>query len=276
MKKTQESYIQIFRLNKNINDFTLYKNSGMVFTAWEEEKLGAFFIPTIGQAPKWWSYIENMTEEMEEKHTTTSYEDYKFLTKNELEQINASHLIGTKMLKPYMHGFFMDAKQYRKLKSITDPFAFEKYREEKINKKLEELRENRIVFQRKLPKVNSKFMEEVLKEDQKRSRKAKADYEKAEFAKNLLHDDRFSKLFKDKDFQINQHSEEYKRNKPVEPKRVADNQSDDEVEAIEKEDTNVLDVILGDSTKQKDKKKELTQRVNNTKLKILDRIAPVR
>ena len=217
-----------------------------------------------------------MTEEMEEKQTTTSYEDYKFLTKNELEQINASDLIGTKMLKPYMHGFFMEAKQYRKLKSMTDPFAFEKYREEKINKKLEELRENRIVFQRKLPKVNSKFMEEVMREDVKRTRKAKAAHEKVEYAQNLLTDNRFSKLFKDKDFNIDPHSEEYKRNKPLEPKRVVDESDEEGDEPDEEEQTNVLNAILGEASKPKDKKKELTSRVNSSKLKILDRIAPVR
>eukprot|EP00345_Euplotes_harpa_P011689 CAMPEP_0168335636 /NCGR_PEP_ID=MMETSP0213-20121227/11033_1 /TAXON_ID=151035 /ORGANISM="Euplotes harpa, Strain FSP1.4" /LENGTH=328 /DNA_ID=CAMNT_0008340613 /DNA_START=687 /DNA_END=1669 /DNA_ORIENTATION=+ len=248
---------------KDINDFSLYKNSGMVFTACEEEKLGSYFIPNIGNAPKWCSYIENMTEEMEEKQTTTTYEDYKFLTKNDLEQINASHLIGSKMLKPYMHGYFMDHKQYKKLKSVSDPFAFEKHRKEKIEKKLEELRENRIVFQRTLPKVNSKFMEEVLKADMKRTKKAKMAKEKVEMANELLKDDRFGKLFKDKDFHIDPHSEEYKRNKPTEPKKYKVEYTDDEEEEDDedKQESNVLDAILGESIKPADKKKELDNRV---------------
>lgn len=187
---------------KEVNDFALFKNSGMVFTACEEEKLGAYFLPSIGAAPKWCSYIENMTEEMEEKHTTTSYEDYKFLTKNDLEKINASHLIGSKILKPYMHGYFMDYKQYLRLKDVNDPFAYEKYRKEKIDKKIEEMRENRIVFQRTLPKVNSKFMEEVLKTDLKQTRKAQRVKEKSEMAKNLIHDNRFGKMFNDNNFAI--------------------------------------------------------------------------
>jgi len=258
---------------KDINDFALYPNSGMIFTACEEEKLGAYFIPSIGQAPRWCSYIENITEEMEEKQTTTTYEDYKFLTKNDLEKINASHLIGSKVLKPYMHGFFMDYKQYLKLKSISDPFAYEKYRKEKINEKLEELRENRIVFQRTLPKVNSKLMEDVLKADLRRTKKAMKDREKAGMAKSLLEDDRFSKLFKDKDFQIDTSSEAYKLNKPNKSKH-ANEASEDEGEAPE-EQTNVLDNILGDTVKPSDKKKDLSTRLNSKKFKFNDRIAPI-
>ena len=140
----------------------------MIFTACEQEKIGSYFIPSIGTAPKWCSYIENMTEEMEEHKVTSTREDYKFLTKNDLEQINASHLVGSKLLVPYMHGYYMDIKQYQKLKSISDPFAYEKYRKKKIEDKLNELKDNRIVFQRSLPKVNSQFAKEVMKADKKR------------------------------------------------------------------------------------------------------------
>ena len=139
---------------------------------------------------------------MEEKQTTTSYEDYKFLTKNDLEKINASHMIGSKILKPYMHGYFMDYKAYLRLKDVNDPFAYDKYRKDKINKKIEEMRENRIVFQRTLPKVNTKFMEDVLKADMRETRKVQRVKEKAQMAKSLIHDDRFGKMFNDSNFNI--------------------------------------------------------------------------
>jgi ribosome biogenesis protein ENP2 len=254
---------------KDINDFAMYQNSGMIFTAWEEEKLGAYFIPSLGQAPKWCHYIENLTEEMEEKQKTTSYEDYKFLTKNDLEKINASHLIGSKMLKPYMHGFFMDYKYYLKLKEVNDPFAFEKYRKNKISQKLEELRENRIVFQRTLPKVNSKFMEEVLNRDIKKSKKALKSREKAEITKNLLQDERFSKMFNDKEFLIDKNSVAFKQIKPTQSKYAQDRSDEDEEEP--KEVSHALDSILGNTAKSSDKKKELTERVP----KINERIAPI-
>lgn len=66
-----------------------------------------------------------MTEELEESKTTTLYEDYKFLTDVELEKLNASHLIGTPALKAYMHGYFMELKQYQKLFAAANPFAYD-------------------------------------------------------------------------------------------------------------------------------------------------------
>ena len=84
-----------------------------------------------------------------------------------------SHLIGTGLLRAYMHGFFMDMKLYHKVrvqvagrkicftlyrgywigtvlylclqaKAIAQPFAYEEYRKEKIRKKVEEARASRI------------------------------------------------------------------------------------------------------------------------------------
>jgi ribosome biogenesis protein ENP2 len=89
--------------------------------------MGAFFLPTIGTAPSWIPFLDTLTEEMEEKVTTQESEDYKFLTKNDLEQISATHLIGTNVLKSYMHGYFMAMKLYQKLLLVADPFAYEKH-----------------------------------------------------------------------------------------------------------------------------------------------------
>ena len=65
---------------------------------------------------------------MEESNSTTLYDDFKFLTAADLDKLNASHLIGTPVLKAYMHGFFMELRAYQKLISIADPFAYEKFR----------------------------------------------------------------------------------------------------------------------------------------------------
>ena len=66
----------------------------------------------MGHAPKWAAFLENLTEEMEEQKQTSVYDDYKFLTANELEQLNATHLIGTPYLKAYMHGYFLEMRAY--------------------------------------------------------------------------------------------------------------------------------------------------------------------
>lgn len=77
-----------------------------------------------------------MTEELEESNTTSLYDDFKFVTAVDLEKLQASHLIGSSMLKSYMHGYFMELKAYQKLLLANDPFAYEKYKKDQIEKRL--------------------------------------------------------------------------------------------------------------------------------------------
>ena len=108
-----------------INDIELCGDgSGMIFAPQEQEKIGTYFLPSLGPAPKWCTFLEQLTEELEESKSTTLYEDYKFLTALDLEKLNATHLIGTPSLKAYMHGYFMELKGYQKLLSAVNPFAF--------------------------------------------------------------------------------------------------------------------------------------------------------
>ena len=60
----------------------------------------------------------SLQEEMEEGAQTTIYDDFKFLTKEDLERLNLTNLIGTNLLRAYMHGFFID---YRLYKKVTQP-----------------------------------------------------------------------------------------------------------------------------------------------------------
>jgi len=52
------------------------------------------------------------------------YDDYKFLTRSELDGLGLSHLIGTDFVRAYMHGFFLDVRLYRKV--TTDVWSFER------------------------------------------------------------------------------------------------------------------------------------------------------
>ena len=49
-----------------INDLEICKDSGMIFAPLEQEKIGAYFLPAIGPAPKWCTFLEQLTEELEE------------------------------------------------------------------------------------------------------------------------------------------------------------------------------------------------------------------
>ena len=54
-------------------------------TANEGIKMCVYYIPQLGPAPRWASFLENLTEELEEGATTRGvYEDYKFVSRQEL------------------------------------------------------------------------------------------------------------------------------------------------------------------------------------------------
>jgi ribosome biogenesis protein ENP2 len=98
----------------SINMFTIVKGTGMILAALEDPKIGCYFIPQFGSAPKWVPYIENITEELEEEQRKMVYDEYKFVTKQEIFELGCTNLIGTKMLKEYMHGYLMHLKLYNK------------------------------------------------------------------------------------------------------------------------------------------------------------------
>jgi ribosome biogenesis protein ENP2 len=155
-----------------------------------------YFIPGLGPAPKWSSFLENITEELEETKNYSVYEDYKFLVHADLEKIGAVNLVGTKYVKPYMHGYFMDWKLYKKLKQVSEPFAYDKYVDDRQKEKFNKMFGERIVVNRgKKIKVNEQLVEEINKEH---------------VADTVMTDSRFDKLFKDKNYEIDFTSENYK------------------------------------------------------------------
>lgn len=53
---------------------------------------------------------------MEETGQTTIYDNYKFVTRADLEKLQLTHLIGTDLLKAQMHGYFMNHNLYKKVR----------------------------------------------------------------------------------------------------------------------------------------------------------------
>lgn len=128
------------------------------------------------------------------------YEDYRLLTQSQVQQIGAENLIGSNMLKAHLHGFLIDNRLYRKLCDATEPFAYEEYRKKKLQERLQAKRGMRQPVRRKV-KVNAQLMAELegkVVDDPRASKKAK---KAAESAQAVLEDERFAKLFSNKDFQ---------------------------------------------------------------------------
>lgn len=172
-----------------INDIEIAKDgSGIIFAPQEQEKIGAYFLPSLGPAPKWCTFLEQLTEELEESKSTTLYEDYKFLTTLDLEKLNASNLIGTPALKAYMHGYFMELKSYQKLVSAINPFAFEKFKKDQIDKRLREQQEKRINIKSKKATVNVDYIKEL---EKRQTETGKHKKKGQMLAKEVLADNRF-------------------------------------------------------------------------------------
>ena len=95
----------------------------------------AHFLPSLGPAPRWCHYLDAMTEEMEEAPAQQSvYGDFKFVTKEDLEKLNLGALIGTNTLRPYMHGFFIDQRLHAKAVSLSQPFAYEQWLKDRLQR----------------------------------------------------------------------------------------------------------------------------------------------
>ncbi|KAA1476578.1 hypothetical protein DENSPDRAFT_867342 [Dentipellis sp. KUC8613] len=215
----------------DLNDIHHVPGSGLLMTANEGIQMTTYYIPQLGPAPRWASFLENLTEEMEEGGggTRSIYEDYKFVSRAELATLGLDHLTGTPALKPYMHGYFISLKLYDTARVITNPYVYEEQREKMVKEKLDKLVEGRIRARKDQAsvKVNKALAEKVAREEERarkreerRARKgAAADGEAMEVddeagAKkgkkaNLLTDPRFKALFEDPEFAVDENSREF-------------------------------------------------------------------
>lgn len=193
--------------------------------------MNTYYIPQLGPAPRWCSFLENLTEELEDQTTRTAYEDYKFVDRNELATLGLDHLVGTPALKPYMHGYFLSLKLYDTARAIANPFAYADYREKLLREKMDKLSESRIRAPKNAAvsvKVNRGLAERISREQAREKvrverKKAKqktvaadnqdeddahqmnADTEKP----GLINDPRFTALFEDPDFEVDETSREF-------------------------------------------------------------------
>ena len=252
----------------DLNSVAWCKDSGLILTANEGRQQHSFFVPQLGPAPKWCSFLDNMVEELAEdpndpnaytSHKTGDvYDNYKFLTMQQLETLNLSHLVGTtSLLRPYMHGYFVAQRLYEEAKLIADPFVWEEERSKKIKDKIDTERESRIRGNKKVTaKVNKRLAERMMeraeREDRRQAKKVLengGDQEPATTGPNaitadakptpggLLSDPRFSKLFEDEDFAIDERSREFQSLNPsTKPKHLeASTENEHRLTAAEEE-----------------------------------------
>lgn len=214
--------------NGPINDLHVIDGSGLMLTAGEEIRCQVYYVPRLGHAPKWCSFLDNLTEELEERRDTSIYDDYQFVTRKELEELGLTHLIGTKLLKAYMHGFWMDLRLYHKVKQVAAPTNYEDLLQQQVKSAIAKRREaNRIIIKRNMPAVNRELAEQLLQAPgaKRKLREAAGGVKKAgtgdkegrvsEVLQNPFMDSRFASIFTDEDFQIDKGSADYRRLNPT-------------------------------------------------------------
>lgn len=187
--------------------------TGLLMATGEQSRVMTYFVPQLGPAPRWCSFLEALTEELEETAGLDgqtggqqAYEDFKFLTRQEVDELGAAGLIGTPMLRGYMHGFFIDMKLYSKLRAVSKPFEYEEHRKKKIRDKIEAARQSRITAVKRLPKVNKNLAEKLMRGG---AADSKSD------TKAGLVDDRFASLFEREEFQQDEEAEEFRLRNPT-------------------------------------------------------------
>ncbi|KAI0040450.1 hypothetical protein FA95DRAFT_1502847 [Auriscalpium vulgare] len=216
--------------SNDLNDIHHVPGSGLLLTANEGIQMTTYYVPQLGPAPRWCSFLENLTEELEEGPGGSRgiYEDYKFVSRAELATLGLDHLVGTPALKPYMHGYFLSLKLYDAARIIANPYVYEEHREKMVQEKMEKLAEGRIRARKgQTPsvKVNKALADKVAR-DEERARKREEQKARKKAAhvegdgmvvdedgdgekKNLLNDPRFQALFEDPDFEVDEDTREF-------------------------------------------------------------------
>jgi ribosome biogenesis protein ENP2 len=268
-------------------------DSGLLLVGCDAERIAPYYVPALGLAPRWASYLDTLTEELEEGASAaamlggsaaggaggaggaaTVYDDYRFVTRDELAGLGLGHLVGTPLLRGYMHGYFMDARLHARVTSLLASKKGGKgaggaaqeedaWRRERVRAAVAQAAGSRVTRTDALPAVNRELAARLLAASggggavaaaeaaaaPKASRKRPAPAEaataaaaaaapssssssaagaaapaaaaagggKAPAAKQpgLLRDGRFSALFSNPDFAIDEASEEYSRLHPT-------------------------------------------------------------
>lgn len=200
--------------NVDINDIEHIPGTGMFLTANEGIPMHTYYIPNLGPSPQWCSFLDSITEELEEKPSDSVYSNYRFITKADVKKLNLAHLVGSKVLRAYMHGYFINTELYDKVALIANPTAVQDEREREIRRRIEKERESRIrtsgAVQKPKIKVNKGLVEKL---SSKRGDSAAA---------KVLTDDRFQEMFEDEAFQVNEDDYDYKQLNPVKSAKETD------------------------------------------------------
>ncbi|KAL7670552.1 hypothetical protein ACOME3_005487 [Neoechinorhynchus agilis] len=89
---------------KKINSMCIpQRGSGLIFVPTDSPKIHTYFIPDLGPAPTWCSYLDTIVEELKESVVwNDAYDGYRFVSRNELEELDLGKYLSTSFAHPYL------------------------------------------------------------------------------------------------------------------------------------------------------------------------------
>lgn len=202
----------------DLNDVHHIPGTGLILAAVEAAQMAAWYVPALGPAPRWCAFLDSLTDELDTAEAAGGasggarrgvYENFKFVDRGELERLGMDGLIGTDLLRPYMHGYFVALGLYEKARLIANPTAQADAQERAVKARLAKDAESRIrtASSKSKPKTEPK----KVKVNQDLVDRAET---KKQGASTLLGDDRFKDLFSNPEFQIDTSSREFQLRNP--------------------------------------------------------------
>jgi len=264
-----------------INHVHHIPHSGLFMLTHEASDLSTLYVPGLGRAPKWCSFLDNVTDDVEKSAgdgaVGAGWEDYRFVERGELVRLGLDSLLGTPALKPYMHGYFVHLRLYDTARVAADPIGWEQHRERVIKEKMDKLADSRIRTRKsdqKAVKVNQRLAERIQQQQEKEEKKAqrllkrRAENGEAEALDDtnskkekdtLLSDPRFKAMFEDTAFEVDENSREWTLLNPSSAASTSKLKHDDSESEQEESDEEEEDAISeeGESDSEAD---ELVQR----------------
>lgn len=189
----------------DINTTLVIPDTGMIMVGGENPRMNIYYVPDLAPAPKWASFLDGMTDELETDAKQAVYQDFKFLTREELDRLGVSKLIGTPYLRAHLHGYFIDFRLYRRIRDIARPDEYRDYLKQRVQEQMDKKRGSRISAQpavRAGAKVNQEFLDKL------------ASKKGSNAAETVATDSRFARMFQDPNMAIDTNSEAYKRTHP--------------------------------------------------------------
>lgn len=276
--KTGDGMTSIEPAAGTINDICVFDDSGLILLALDSSQIPAYFLPALGPAPKWSPRLQQWEElELEGNKEAFIYDKTKFLTKEDLDKLNLTNLIGTDLVRASMHGYFVDYSVYMKAKELADPSSYDKYIEQRRQEKLEKELATRIATKRKLPKVNRILAKQIVENEEAENAKKDADDEdikrpskkKKALSSDIFKDERFLKMFEHKDFEIDELSQEYLALHPVASSKKQPSLVEEHFEPVfedeDQSDSDASPVSNDDPNNEKTKTKGQVPRLHEVK-----------